>query len=266
MCNTIGFPIDGTTSQELSSALAPYRTNAFLMKSINQVLSIILIKAMELARYFCTGCVGSPSQYHHYALNVPLYTHFTSPIRRYPDIIVHRLLAATLGYCAPSDRTAEEIEKIARHCNDRKLIARKVSESSVETFFGLLIQKIGIVEAKGVVINVLDAAFDVLLFKYGFTKRVYVKFLEIEDDPLFDESSSRLTLKWKTEGGPVEQVIQMCTVVDVVLTGLSEPTKYQAVIKPKSSEESPTLCELWRKLGRHDDHVIEHELHLILGE
>ncbi|KAK6044374.1 hypothetical protein COOONC_18121 [Cooperia oncophora] len=36
------------------------------------VLSLILMKAMELARYFCTGSVDSQTKYHHYALNVPL--------------------------------------------------------------------------------------------------------------------------------------------------------------------------------------------------
>ncbi|RCN38592.1 RNB-like protein [Ancylostoma caninum] len=247
LCNSIGFPIDGTTSQHLSSSLAPFRSNSQLLRSINQVLSMILMKAMELARYFCTGSVESQSCYHHFALNVPFYTHFTSPIRRYPDIIVHRLLAASLNYCEPSERTVEEIQKIAEHCNDKKLTAKKVSEASAETFFGILIQRVGPMEAKGVVVNVLDAAFDVLLFKYGVIKRIYVNALEMSQEPLFLESPNRLTLYWNTDAGRVEQLIQMCTVVDVVLTGLPEPTKFQAVIKPKSRKESPTLIEMWRE-------------------
>jgi len=55
-----------------------------------------------MAKYFCTGCLDDEEQYRHYALNVPLYTHFTSPIRRYPDVIVHRLLAASLGKTSPA--------------------------------------------------------------------------------------------------------------------------------------------------------------------
>ena len=51
---------------------------------------------MQLAIYCCASCVQD-NNYAHYALNVDFYTHFTSPIRRYPDILVHRLLGAALG-------------------------------------------------------------------------------------------------------------------------------------------------------------------------
>lgn len=50
-----------------------------------------------MAQYFCSGVLQDQEQFRHYALNVPLYTHFTSPIRRFADIVVHRLLAAALG-------------------------------------------------------------------------------------------------------------------------------------------------------------------------
>lgn len=50
-----------------------------------------------MALYFCSGTLRDPAQFKHYALNVPLYTHFTSPIRRFADVLVHRLLATALG-------------------------------------------------------------------------------------------------------------------------------------------------------------------------
>lgn len=77
---------------------------------------------MQPAKYLCTY-EREPSEYHHYALNFDMYTHFTSPIRRYADVIVHRLLSWSLG----SQKevlpvTSDECQDIADNCNSRKSI------------------------------------------------------------------------------------------------------------------------------------------------
>ena len=59
------------------------------------VLELLSLKATQRAKYFCAGMLDI-AKYSHYALNVPLYTHFTSPIRRYADILVHRQLESVL--------------------------------------------------------------------------------------------------------------------------------------------------------------------------
>lgn len=58
-------------------------------------LQLLATRSMQLAKYFSTGELDE-EDWKHYALNVDRYTHFTSPIRRYPDILVHRLLQAAI--------------------------------------------------------------------------------------------------------------------------------------------------------------------------
>lgn len=60
-----------------------------------RLLELLSFKATQRAKYFCAGMLDI-AKYQHYALNVPLYTHFTSPIRRYADVLVHRQLEAVL--------------------------------------------------------------------------------------------------------------------------------------------------------------------------
>ncbi|KAK5976385.1 RNB domain-containing protein, partial [Trichostrongylus colubriformis] len=225
VCEKIGFPLDAASSARLASSLSKFQGGNSLLQSINQVLSMLLAKPMQMGYYLCAGSAKKKDEYHHYALNVPLYTHFTSPMRRYADIIVHRQLAAALGYCPPTEKTVADLERLQN----------------------------GPVEARGVVISVMDASFDVLVLKYGVVKRVYVNRLDMARDPIYiDGPPAQLTLFWNPplSGGQernnavIEQIIQMCTVVDVVLTALPEPTKYQALIRMHPQSETHTLLEL----------------------
>ena len=59
-------------------------------KPEERILSYLMLRSLKQARY-STENVG------HFALAADTYTHFTSPIRRYPDLIVHRLLRAVLA-------------------------------------------------------------------------------------------------------------------------------------------------------------------------
>ncbi|MBR5724419.1 MAG: RNB domain-containing ribonuclease [Bacteroidales bacterium] len=83
----------------------------------------LALRAMAKACY-STDNIG------HYGLAFKFYTHFTSPIRRYPDLMVHRLLSLYLG--GAESRKKEKYEEECRHASERELVAADAERTSVK--------------------------------------------------------------------------------------------------------------------------------------
>ena len=87
------------------------------------VVSLLAVRAMSKAIY-TTDNIG------HYGLGFPYYTHFTSPIRRYPDMMVHRLLQRYLDGGRSADRDA--YEEWCEHSTEREIVAADAERASIK--------------------------------------------------------------------------------------------------------------------------------------
>lgn len=170
--SAVGVSIDISTSKTLADSLdlAVREEDPFF----NKLLRIMSTRCMMPAQYFCSGEIPK-DQWHHYGLAAPVYTHFTSPIRRYADVIVHRLLAAAIGViplpAINADRSKQQ--DLCSHLNRRHKAAQYAQRASVNLNTLLYFKDHPSVET-AYVLSVAQNSIGVLVQRFGLESAIAI--------------------------------------------------------------------------------------------
>ncbi len=173
-----GYDIHTTTPKVISKSLNDLM-NQIKGKAEQNVIETLAVRSMAKAEY-STRNIG------HYGLGFEYYTHFTSPIRRYPDVMVHRLLARYLD--GGRSANAQKFEDYCKHSTDMEIRAAQAERSSIKyKQVEFLKDKIGEVYS-GIISGVTDWGIYVELDENKCEGMVSIRDLD-DDFYIFDEKS-----------------------------------------------------------------------------
>lgn len=148
----------------------------------NTIVRMLTTRCMEQAVYFASGDI-SKEEYFHYGLATEIYTHFTSPIRRYPDILVHRQLGACIGVYSNSETITnkDKMREILNISNKQHTAAQYAQRSSVDLYTNIYFKDKKVIE-DAYIIKTGPNAIITLIPRYGIEGIIYLDDFEFDID------------------------------------------------------------------------------------
>merc|ERR1712032_1559909 len=190
-----GYHIEVDSGKQLADSLNAASDPA--RPYMNTMLRMITTRCMMQAVYFASGTIEEPL-FQHYGLACPIYTHFTSPIRRYADVIVHRLLAVSIN----ADSTYADLvdkkhaQKIAENINYRHRMAQYASRASVNLYTHIYFLN-RLRDETGYILFIRQNAVQLLIPKYGLEGTLFLRSTSKQKssdlDWIFDEEEPSQT-------------------------------------------------------------------------
>lgn len=180
---SLGFPSSLNSRKNLLAFLKKFKEHPS-----EPLINKLTLRALSQARY-------SAYNKGHYGLNFPSYTHFTSPIRRYCDLTVHRLVRRTFsssqtGRRPPSEKT---LEKQARWISEREQVSVKAERKVEDIKKARLIKPHTGKEFNGVISSVTSFGLFIALEK--FDVEGLARFRDLPGHWVFDETNMRAEAK-----------------------------------------------------------------------